>query len=477
MRHSASRKRHGRRKASAVFRRRLLLVPAILLSLVLGLPTTALAYWTTTGSGNGSGVTAGLAAPIASAARTAGGNTVVVSWIPSANNGSPSGFHVQRAPDGTQAWTDVCGTDAAPITGSSCSNPITTTGSWKFRVIAHKGSWRSTSNETTAVATEVSKPTVSINQAADQADPSPAPVRFTATFIRPVTGLTSAGITVTTSASVTKTAAYNVAVTGSGTTWTVTVTGLTSTSGTVSATVNLDAATDLFGNTSQASTSTDNVVTLDTVAPSPAITTPDLASTSDLGISSTDNITSATSLTFNGAAPTTSNGATARLYRIPVAGGIAAPAGTATVANGAYTIIDSTAPEGVFNYSVVLTDTAGNASAASPTLQVTVDRTRPAPVSNVAHTVIPGLLGLLPTNRVTGSVPTDVAQVEAFACDLNATSACTANRQVVTVASGGFTVEYSRGLLSLGGLMSVWITSIDTAGNKSLTVIDYKVSQ
>lgn len=477
MRHSASRKRHGRRKASADIRRRLLLVPAVLLCLVLGLPSGASAYWSAVGTGSGGGSSGQLVAPIAAATRTAGTNTVVISWQLRPGSGDPTSFHIQRSPADLQNWTDICGRESAPIGGTSCSDTITTSGDWIYRVIAHKGTWRATSNVTPSVRSLVGEPAVTIDQAADQTDPSASPIRFTVSFDRAVAGFSSAGVTVTTSSTVTRDQDYAVTVTGSGRIWTVTVSGVSSANGTVSAAVNRHAATDLFGNRNQASTSTDNTVTLDTVAPSPATTAPDLQASSDLGISNTDNITSAAELSFRGSAPTTANGAIARLFRAPALGGAAVEAGRAIVVGSSYTIVDSTAPEGTFSYTVVMTDAAGNKSIASPALSVTVDRTGPVGVADVSHEVIPGLLGLLPTNRVTGSIATDVERVEAYACDLGATVPCTSNQQLGLLANGRFTVEYSRGLLSLGGRMSIWITAIDIAGNKSLAVVEHRITE
>ena len=114
----------------------------------------------------------------------------------------------------------------------------------------------------------LANPTVTINQAAAQADPSSAsPINFTVIFSEPVTGLTAAGITLSGTAGAT-----TKVVTGSGATYNIEVSGMT-TSGTVIATVAPDAATgtvNVMGNT--ASTSTDNTVTYNLVATCPTIT-------------------------------------------------------------------------------------------------------------------------------------------------------------------------------------------------------------
>ncbi|QTA82016.1 HYR domain-containing protein [Desulfonema limicola] len=97
--------------------------------------------------------------------------------------------------------------------------------------------------------------TVTINQAAAQTDPSSiSPVNFTVVFNKSVTGFTNADISLSGTAG-----AATSAVTGSGTTYNVAVSGMTA-SGTVTASVNADAAQDSSGNNSAASTSTDNTI-------------------------------------------------------------------------------------------------------------------------------------------------------------------------------------------------------------------------
>ena len=103
-------------------------------------------------------------------------------------------------------------------------------------------------------------PTVTIDQASGQADPTTAsPINFTVVFSDPVTGFSSSGVTLSGTAGAT-----SKVVTGSGTTYNVAVSGMTAQPGTVIATVNAGAATDGGGNTNTASTSTDNTVTYDT---------------------------------------------------------------------------------------------------------------------------------------------------------------------------------------------------------------------
>ena len=100
-------------------------------------------------------------------------------------------------------------------------------------------------------------PLVTINQAGAQSDPTlSGPILFTAQFTAPVTGFTGSDLRFTGS---TATGTLTAAVSGSGQTYTVSVSGMTG-GGTVVATIPSDAAA-ANGHPSAASTSTDNSVT------------------------------------------------------------------------------------------------------------------------------------------------------------------------------------------------------------------------
>jgi ELWxxDGT repeat protein len=109
-----------------------------------------------------------------------------------------------------------------------------------------------TSNPSAAftVTVDTTGPTAAVTPAAGQLDPTNAsPITFTVTFSEPVTGFTAAGIDLSAS-SVGGTLAAQV--TGSGTDYVVTVTGMTG-DGTVVASVRTSAATDAAGNGNTAS--------------------------------------------------------------------------------------------------------------------------------------------------------------------------------------------------------------------------------
>jgi len=102
-----------------------------------------------------------------------------------------------------------------------------------------------------------SPPTVTINKAATQADPTLGiPIHFTVVFSEDVTGFTGSDISFTGS---TVLGTLVATVTGSGSTYNVSVSGMAS-QGVVVASVPADAAVSVAGKANTASTSTDNVV-------------------------------------------------------------------------------------------------------------------------------------------------------------------------------------------------------------------------
>ncbi len=118
-----------------------------------------------------------------------------------------------------------------------------------------------------SVTWDVTAPTVTINQAVGQVDPTnTSPITYTVVFSEPVTGFATGDVTFTGTAGGTKVGA----VSGGPTTYTVSVTGMT-TPGTVITSIAAGVATDLSGNANAVSTSADNSVTWDNVAPTVTI--------------------------------------------------------------------------------------------------------------------------------------------------------------------------------------------------------------
>ena len=186
---------------------------------------------------------------------TAGGSkTVVVTGGPATYNVAVSGM-------------TTIGTVIATISASMASD------------LAGNNNAASTSVDNTVTWDPTPGPTVTINQASGQVDPTGAsPINFTVVFNATVTGFTGSDVVITGTAGGTKT----VTLSGAGPTYTAAVSGMTS-SGTVIATIPAGAAVGTSGShPTQASTSTDNSVTFALASKwvvTPSSTTPSPGST------------------------------------------------------------------------------------------------------------------------------------------------------------------------------------------------------
>ena len=117
--------------------------------------------------------------------------------------------------------------------------------------LAGNGSLASTSTDNTVSFDNVA-PSVTINQASGQIDPTNAsPILFTVVFSEPVTGFTQSDVSISGSAG----GPLAASVSGGGASYTVSVTGMSS-PGTVVASIPAATVTDLAGNPNGASTST-----------------------------------------------------------------------------------------------------------------------------------------------------------------------------------------------------------------------------
>ncbi|QDW47974.1 hypothetical protein FFI89_032165 [Bradyrhizobium sp. KBS0727] len=128
--------------------------------------------------------------------------------------------------------------------------------------------------------------------------------------------------------------------------------------------------TDIAGNTSVASAGL--AVTIDTTAAAPSA--PDLATASDSGTSSTDNITNVTTPVFTGSGAEV--GATVTLFD---SNGTTVLGSAIADASGNWSITSSALTSGSHTLTAKQTDIAGNTSAASAGLAVTIDTTAAAP--------------------------------------------------------------------------------------------------
>ena len=154
------------------------------------------------------------------------------------------------------------GTDSNPAgSGTTYTFDLTPSGQGAVTVMVPAASGQdaagnaNTESNTFSITYDSVRPTVTIEQAAAQLDPTnAAPIHFTVTFSEAVTGFEDSDVTLGGGAGAT-----TAVVTGSGTTYDVAVSGMT-VNGTVTASVVDGAAQDTALNTSEASTSTDHEV-------------------------------------------------------------------------------------------------------------------------------------------------------------------------------------------------------------------------
>ena len=163
--------------------------------------------------------------------------------------------------DGSLVETDTNGNNG----WGASESPLAGDHTWFVRVFDKAGNNVQSPSRTFTV--DAVRPTVTINQASGQADPTGAsPILFAVTFTEAVTGFTNTDVVLSGTAGAT-----TAVVTGGPTNYVVEVSGMTA-GGTVIATVSANAAQDTAGNGNVASASTDNTVTFVNDNSAPIIT-------------------------------------------------------------------------------------------------------------------------------------------------------------------------------------------------------------
>jgi hypothetical protein len=351
---------------------------AAVLAAVLGIGT-AWAFWTAQGSGNAAANVATFNPPTnVTATSTVGSGTVGLSWsAASLSTGSaPTGYYVSRINDSSSASAPACGSSpAAPVTGTSCNDTGVADGTYHYSVTAVYHSWTAVSGASNSVTVVNTRPSVTVNQAAGQADPSNSlPIRFTATFSENVVDFAASAVTIGGTAAGSPT----VQITGSGSSYTIAVSGLTG-SGSVTASIAANTVHDANGAGNTASTSTDNTVSYDPVAPS--VAAPQLTAAVSFG---TNPIyLKAESVTFTAVASDAGSGVkSVSYYSCPTAtGSCSAGSGTllgssSTAAGNFAVTSNALSAAGPYQIIAVALDNAGNTSTSASTL-VAVDTTPP----------------------------------------------------------------------------------------------------
>jgi VCBS repeat-containing protein len=167
-----------------------------------------------------------------------------------------SGVNAGATVELLRGGTVVASGNASGTTISLTDTSVPSDGAYSYT--ARQTTSGGTSNQSAAlsITIDTTQPSVTINQAAGQTDPtSSSPINFTVVFSESVSGFTSSDVQLSGTANAT-----TALVTGAGTTYNVAVSGMT-TSGTVIATIPAGGATDAAGNANTVSTSTDNSVT------------------------------------------------------------------------------------------------------------------------------------------------------------------------------------------------------------------------
>ena len=277
-------------------------------------------------------------------------------------------------------------------------------------------------------------PSVTINQAVGQADPThAAAMHFTVVFSEAVTGFAAGDVTLGgplggLSQTVTEIAPMN------GTTYDVSVTGMSG-SGTVTATIASGVASDLGSHLNTASASTDNTVTYDDIAPNTSLNSNPTNPTASTGAS----------FTFSG----TDTGTGVARFECDLDGGgfsaCPSPKDYTALADGSHT------------FRVRAIDNAGNTDPTPASFTWVVDATAPdtSLLSNPVN----------PTNSITGTFTfngNDGAGVGGltFECKLDGGSfaACPSPKSYNTLADGSHTFQ---------------VSAVDALGNVDPTPVSY----
>jgi|GEM_PF-321785 len=215
-------------------------------------------------------------------------------------------------------------------------------------------------------------------------------------------------------------------------------------------------ASDAAGNTS-APSSPVTVIIIDTAAPG-APSVPDLDAASDSGSSNTDNITNVTTPKFNGTAAANT---TVQLFR----GGTISLGTTTADGSGNWSLtLSSPLSNGTYSITARATDTAGNTSAASGALSITIDTT--APPAPTLNSSINSDTGASSSDRITS----DTTPTISGSTEVNGTVELYDGATLLGTVTGNqnngnwsFTVPLAKALSD--GEHSITARATDTAGN------------
>ncbi len=315
-------------------------------------------------------------------------------------------------------------------------------------------------NNTTATSKafqiDASALTVTVNQAAAQADPTNgSTVHFAVVFNKPVTDFTAADVTIGGTAAGTRTATVSSA--GNGTTYDVAISGTTG-SGTVTAALAEGVATDAAGNRSAASTSTDNSVSVDRTGPTATI-----SRAAGQG-ASTNTATIHYTVTFDEAV-TGFDGGDVAISGTATGTKSVAVTGSGTTYNVAVSGMTSDGTVVAQVKQGAVSDALGNPSAASSTASVTYDTTAPGATITRAS----GQGSTTNTSPITFTV-TFTEPVSGFTGPDVTVGGTAGGTKTVAVTGDGTTYNVAVGGMSTDGTVTITVpggAATDAAGNAS----------
>jgi len=284
----------------------------------------------------------------------------------------------------------------ATVTGMTDGNTVVATISAdKFTDLAGNNNTASTSTDN-SIKYDITKPTVTINQALSQPDPTNInSAEFTVIFSEPIKESTFTPSDITISGG---SGAVTTFTKENDTQWKVIITNMESVS-TISASIATNSLTDLAGNNNTASTSTDNSITYDATPPVITIHTVFTQNRSPQLTGNIDDNTASIKINVNGQEYNATNNAD----------------GTWTLNAG---IISPNLSDGIYDIIAKATDTTGNTGQDSTNNELTVDNI--APIITINQTITnnhnPILVGTIndpdSTIKITVNGKTYTAQYE-----------------------------------------------------------------
>lgn len=455
--------------------------------LLLAGGTPAGAYWQAPGVGSGQNSADVLSAPTISVPSTSSGS-VGVSFTAQSSLTTSTGangditYTVERMAAGGSFAAISSGdcSGSLPRGTNSCTDTLTSNGTYTYRAVAHFHTWTATSATAGPVAVNVDStpPTVTVNQALGQGDPASAtPIHFSAAFSESVHAPPSSAVTIGGTAGH-GSATVTVTEDGDDRHYDIAVSQLSSPDGTVTVSLPAGATTDLAGNASLASTSTDNTVTYDSTLHAPtAVTLANGGGTSNAYINAANKAAVNVDVTLD-ATSASSDTVALKLSDGNSAHDVApaSKSGTSGAGTVHFTNIDTSGlSDGPITSTATATDVAGN-TPASKAANVTKDVLAPLALTSASFvngksaTGTGTYISLANVSSTQWSIGiasnTRNSATDTIAVSLTGTGGTASGSAAAGVASGTAIVTLDASALGQGNV-NLTATSTDLAGNAS----------